>query len=56
MGSAALNVAAAWAFAEYANRNMMANENTFSVDTEDGDTVNYLLVDEMESLARQLAT
>lgn len=51
-GSAATDVAAAWAFAEQANENMTASENTFIIDTDDGDTTNYLLVDEeMEAMS-----
>jgi len=49
---AALDVAAAWAFQEQAHESMTAMNNTFAVDTEDGDTVDYLLMDdEMEALA-----
>lgn len=49
LGDAALDVAAAFAFQERAYAEMTARNATFIVDTEDGDTVEYVLVDdEME--------
>lgn len=54
-GDAALDVAAAWAHQEQAHGNMTAMSSTFTVDTEDGDTVDYLLLDdEMEALASSM--
>lgn len=50
-GDAAMDVAAAWSYQEYTIGNMMSG-NVFTVDTEDGDTVDFVLVDEeMEALA-----
>lgn len=48
---AALDVAAAWAQHEVYSSQMLAG-STFTVDTEDGDTIEYLLLDEeMETMA-----
>lgn len=50
-GSAALDVAAAWAQHEAHSSQMLAG-SAFTVDTEDGDTMEYLLIDkEMEAMA-----
>lgn len=50
MGSPALDVSAAWSQHETYSRQMMAG-NTFTVDTESGDTVEYRLFDDaMECL------
>jgi hypothetical protein len=47
MGSAALDVAAAWAFQEWQNQNQASEtEATFPVMDEAGDTVDFVVVDE----------
>ena len=50
-GNTALDIAAAWAHQEYTLERMSGTGNTFTVDTEDGDTEEYVLIDdEMEAL------
>lgn len=52
LGTATLDVAAAWAYSEYAAQNQIDSDNMITVDTEDGDTYEYLLNDEeMEGMA-----
>jgi hypothetical protein len=47
MGSAALDVAGAWAFQEWQTQNQASEtETTFPVMDEDGDTVDFVVVDE----------
>lgn len=51
MGRPALDVAAAWSMHETYSSQMLAG-STFTVDTESGDTIEYLLVDdEMKAIA-----
>lgn len=51
-GRADLDVAAAFAYSEYASANQIEMSTTITVDTEDGDTIDYLLNDdELESTA-----
>lgn len=46
LGDAAHDVAAAFAFQENAHANLTAGNTTFTVDTEDGDTIDYVLGDD----------
>ena len=55
-GSAALDVAAAWAYSEYAIDNQIEGNNLITVDDSDGDTYDYHLNDEeMESMSAMAA-
>ncbi|MGZ8220087.1 MAG: hypothetical protein ACXWT0_00415 [Methylobacter sp.] len=46
MGATDLNLAAAFAFQEWANDNQLASNNVFPVTTEDGGSDDYTLIDE----------
>jgi hypothetical protein len=47
MGSPALDVAAAWAYQEWQIQSQASEtENTFTVETVDGDTLDFVVVDE----------
>jgi hypothetical protein len=46
MGSAELDLAAAFSFQEWTNDNQLASNNVFSVTTEDGGSDDYTLIDE----------
>lgn len=52
LGRADLDVAAAFAYSEFAMENQIEMSTTITVDTDDGDTIDYLLNDdELESTA-----
>ena len=56
LGSAALDVAAAWAYSEYAIDNQIEGNNLITVDDSDGDSYDYHLNDEeMESMSAMAA-
>lgn len=56
LGTPALDVAAAWAYSEFAASNQTSDDNMITVDTEDGDTFEYLLNDEeMEAMPAMTA-
>lgn len=46
MGSAELDLAAAFAFQEWTNDSQIARNNVFAVTTEDGDSADYTLIDD----------
>lgn len=52
LGSAALDMAAAWAFAEWSTSNMIEMNNLITVDDEDGDTYEYELRDDEMEIGR----
>lgn len=57
LGDAALNIAAAFAYQDAATDNLTAMNTTHTVDTEDGDTRDYVVIDdEMEGRAALAAS